>query len=68
MGQGDILAFLEAHPDKWFTGAEIAQSVGVAVGSVTIPLRQLRRTPYVHARMQPLGPGHNMTYIYRYGG
>ena len=43
MGQQEVYDFLKKNKGNWFTSKQIANKVGVSVGSVTVSLAKLRR-------------------------
>ena len=42
MGQGEVITFLEANPNNWFTSKVISNEINVSNGSVTVSLKRLR--------------------------
>lgn len=44
MGQQEVYDFLLEHGSKWFTSREIAESLDISIGSVTMSLKKLRKT------------------------
>lgn len=44
MGQQEVFSFLKNNKKKWFTSKDIADGLGVSLGSVTNNLKKLRKT------------------------
>ena len=61
MGQGDVIEFLKANPNDWFTCREISTEINVSYGSVTVSLMRLRGKDEVNYKI-PSGEERNQYY------
>lgn len=50
MGQQDIYDYLKRHAGRWFCSQELADCLGISIGSVTMSLKKLRKTDMVDYR------------------
>jgi len=50
MGQQEVYSFLKKNKNKWFFSKEIAERIGISIGSVTNCLKKLRQGKAVYSR------------------
>ncbi len=60
MGQQEVYEFLTEHQGDWFTSREIADALGISIGSVTMSLKKLRKTNII--KYKNSGPRNTFTY------
>ncbi|MBD3203113.1 HTH domain-containing protein [Candidatus Woesearchaeota archaeon] len=60
MGQQEVYDYLKNHKNKWFTSKDIAEGLGVSIGSVTSNLKKLRESNFVKYKFE------NNRYYYMY--
>lgn len=47
LGQQDIYDYLVKHTGDWFSSHQLAEELGISIGSVTMSLKKLRKTDMV---------------------
>lgn len=65
MGQQDVMEFLEAHPDSWFTSREISGGTGMGITPAIQALKKLRDYDEILFRKRKL-KNRMGEYEYRY--
>lgn len=60
MGQQEVYEFLLANLGSWFTSREIAEALGISIGSVTMSLKKLRKTSIIDFKNS--GPRNTFSY------
>ena len=55
MGQGEVIEFLEANPNEWFTPKEICRIINISYTSVTVSLKRLRVKDEVEYKISRIG-------------
>ena len=67
MGQYDILQFLKAQQDRWFTSKDIRLESGLGnQSSVTMNLKKLRKQQLVEFKQEQIGRAGLKSYLYKY--
>lgn len=60
MGQQEVYDFLCKNKDKWLTSRQIADTLKISIGSVTMSLKKLRKTQIIRYK----NTGKRNTFIY----
>ena len=66
LGQGDIVRFLEEHPEQWFSVRELCDEIRVAQSPVSIVMRRLRDHDEVFYRKWRTTRGKRKEFEYRF--
>lgn len=66
MGQQEIIEFLEANPDGWFTAVELSEALSGNIQGIYSSLRKLRRSGCVQFRDRRPSGGRWQSYQYRH--
>ncbi len=61
MGQQEVYSFLKDNKGKWFTSRDIAETLNISIGSVTMSLKKLRKTNIIKFK----NTGIRNTYKYK---
>lgn len=54
MGQAEVQAFFEQHPDEWFTPTQLAEATGVNRGSINDAIARMNKYHELEMRTSKL--------------
>ena len=66
LGQETIYNFLEANPDRWYTAAEIMETLDKSPASVFSVLASLRKSGHIQFHKVPMGKKKKPTFRYKF--
>ncbi len=65
MGQGDVINFLKANPNEWFTYREIKNEINISLGATTTSLKRLREKGEVYYKISKSGTRNQYYYKFK---
>jgi len=65
VGQEDVIKFLKANPNEWFTPKEINQRIDISYTSVTVSLKRMRVKNEVEYKISRIGARDQYYYKYK---
>ena len=66
MGQEEVINFLKASPNDWFTCREISNELNITYGSVTMSLKILRENNEVKHEKSEKIIGSRTPFVYKF--
>ena len=65
MGQGEVIEFLKANSNEWFTPKEISQRIDISYTSVTVSLKRMRLKDEVEYKISRIGTRDQYYYKFK---
>lgn len=62
MGQQEVYDYLREHPSSWVSSHELANHLGISIGSITMSLKKLRKAGMIRFKRTGL----RNAYVYSF--